>query len=190
MRIKLRLTQKGLLFVAVPIAFELVLLITLAGLLGQAERAAAAAAHVKAIAAQTNTLITMLYDTAGIIVVYPRAPNDDRIYQSLLNNIPREVIKLKKTIGDDPRQQAMLNRLLPDLDHVLNFIAEYKNELDRGDSRSAFARITQWSAEFEGAFRRSIDRLHELARYQNEHLIADPAAEANARAEMKLYVEV
>jgi PAS domain S-box-containing protein len=185
---QLRLTHKGLLLVAIPLAFELIFVASLTWLLERSEEAEQRAAYLKDVTSQTNGVVTLLYESASSLISYHVARKDlalRRHYEELLIDIRNRFARLEKLVGDDPNQQAALKEIEPDLKTTLTFIQSLKDAIDRNDELAAVYSVSSWSDNIRGPFRRLTLHLKELVDYQTDKLKAFPEEEERMRRMIK-----
>lgn len=105
MRLNLKLSQKGLILVLVPIVFELIFVVCLATLLKQAEDGMIKENHSRAVVTMAHDLQKLFYD-AGAALSFYRMTRDDafmRRYQSAINEkIPLHLQKCYALMKDQP----------------------------------------------------------------------------------------
>ncbi len=113
MRLNLKLSHKGLILVAVPLIFEVIFLATLTYLLRQAEIEVQRQVRSKAIISQANTLSKLFYDAGVAMGGYSitKSPLFSDRYDKIVRQIPQDLDELKNLVGENSRQQQILQNL-------------------------------------------------------------------------------
>jgi PAS domain S-box-containing protein len=179
MRLKLRLSHKGIILVAIPLVFELGLLSTMLVLLHRAEEDSRKATHFQSVTAEMNNMLTCFHEAATTFVRYRIDNNDgDRNnFVALIEKLKAHFRSLYQLAGDDKMQVMFLERIEPavyqtidNLGHVTHFQG---NEL-------------LWERSAPAAVKSTLERLNsdleQLIEYQTKVLKANPADEARSRA--------
>lgn len=185
---KLKLSHKGFLLIAMSFAFECVFVVGLFHLLERSEAEAARASHYKAVTAETNTLVTDLYEGLSTLVTYHQTTSSGvaQHYLDVTVEIPRHLAALKQLVADDPYQSRTLVEIEPDLKQVLSFMGDLKTNIEHDDALMAIKKVSQWNAAIRLPFMRLMAHLHDLAAYQNKNLQVDPAEEPRLRQLFKI----
>ena len=188
MRTGLRLSHKGILLIAVPLAFELVFILVLYQLMQKSELEAARASHYKAVTSETNKIVTGIYEGMSTLVTYHLSNTADisKHYTDVIAEIPQRLAVLKELVADDAYQTKTLKELEPDVQVVLRFMTMIKKNMDEGNALMAVVSISRWDNAIRQPFMRLMTRLHELVSYQNTSLNFDPAEEARLRDLFKI----
>src|ERR1700722_10413295 len=132
MRLNLKLSHKGLILVAVPLIFEVIFLATLTYLLRQAEIEVQRQVRSKAIISQANTLSKLFYDAGVAMGGYSitKSPLFSDRYDKIVHQIPQDLEELKTLLGDNPRQQQILQTLKQITENGLAILTEAKSAID------------------------------------------------------------
>lgn len=136
---KLSLGQKGLVLVGLPLLFELVFVGMLAVLLKQSETEAALVARSKDKVA-TAGMVTKLFINAGAsLAAYSiqKNPTLAEQYESSVEQIPVEIVKLKSLCVDNVRQLETLGAIERSTAGGIEIIRTLKRKMD-GSNGSAF----------------------------------------------------
>lgn len=167
---RLRLAHKMLFLVGSLLVVELLFVASLAWIANEAQKEAVRAAHFRSIAERTNSVITDFYEVVSTMVTYhmSRSKEDNEHYQRLVDNLPLKVVELKTLVGDDAYQRKTLEKIMPNLVGVLDFVKNFKDMMDNGEILNAYRSIQRWSDEIRGPFRDLITNLHALAQYQTK----------------------
>ncbi len=196
--IRLRLSHKGFILVAVLLTFELVLLGLLGFLLHRAEVAEVRALRCKTAIAQANSVLTLFYRTAGVLFTYSatvttKYGEGDSTYGADLDAIKDqfgpEFQKLKDAVGNNPEEQRNLDELKPDLDKLMDILSRARTLVKQPYEFGSFKRITD-VAQLVSSGRRLMKRLHALVDYQESALNAEPYSSEQAQAAVKICLAV
>ena len=117
--------------VAVPLAFELFFLAVLIFQLDQAEKDRIAAAHIRAMRAQSDVILADFYDAAASLLPFAGNPNsmEGSRYHDIVSALPIEVDKLVSMAAGDSEKGHVLSArptlmrgvaLLEDLEKMIN----------------------------------------------------------------------
>src|SRR5208283_2575780 len=172
MRPNLKLSHKGLLLVAIPFIFEVAFIIGLYHILERSEIEASRANHYKAVASETNKLVTDLYEGINTLVTYHQKiePGVAKHYTDVVVEIPNRLRALKQLTADDSYQIRTLQGIEPDLAKVLSFMTMLKVHIQNEDPLLAIEKVSQWNLIIRWPFTRLMTRLKELTDYQDKNL--------------------
>ncbi len=130
--ITLTLAQKGLVLIAVPFVFELIFIVLLTALVGQAERESVAAERAKAIISTSNVLTKLMIEAGGALSGY--SLHKEAIYAehyaAAVEQLPEEVNELKKLTLSSPAQEQRLFKIKQIVDKGLELVKRLKASLD------------------------------------------------------------
>ena len=130
-KFKLGISAKGAIMVAVPLAFELFFLSVLIFQLDQAEKDRIAAAHIRAVRAQSDVILADFYDAAASLLPFAGNPNsmEGSRYKEIVATLPVEVDKLVAMASSDEERSHLVSArptlmrgvaLLQDLEKMVN----------------------------------------------------------------------
>lgn len=124
----LKISQKGLLLVALPSILELVFVLTLAGLLGQAEREAALEARSKAVIACANSLTRATVDATTAAGAFKITANQlfAQRAELALESVKVQHDKLKVLLKDNPKRLKDLKSVEKLTEELIKVIAILK----------------------------------------------------------------
>lgn len=131
----LKLSQKGLILVCLPLAFELAFVIVLSFLLHEAEAEAAREAHSRAIVAQVNSVNLLFQGAVSCVAGHYFAAKDENFRQrfgQIYRQLPAELAKLKEMVGDDLGDKEDLRRVLIVGKQAMSILAELNDMLSGG----------------------------------------------------------
>src|SRR5690349_7371495 len=110
---KLSLSRKALFIVIVPLAFQLVFIFLLGGLLRQVELEARSIERSRAIINEANILTKLVYDAGTALVAYNISKN--RIFESSFSHsivqIEEELRLLRSLFNETPEQIQKMERI-------------------------------------------------------------------------------
>lgn len=131
---KLSLSQKALLLVAIPLGAELCFIAVLGVLLKQAETEVANARHAERIAEKGNSVTKLAYDACTNLVAYNLSKSSvfEHSYNRAIARIPEELKILKDLVGDDPEQMARMQRIQIWGDKAVAMFKQAKKKADTG----------------------------------------------------------
>jgi signal transduction histidine kinase len=141
--VNLKLSQKGLILVCVPLAFELIFVAVLTVLLLQAESETKRAKHSQALISQANSVIQTIYQGAVALTGYVMTSGGavfELRYRKVTEEISKELTDFETLRGDNPAEQEHLKRARILGRQSLDLLAELKSYVDDSDTNSlAFA---------------------------------------------------
>lgn len=130
----LKLSQKGVLLVAVPLIVSLAFIGTLALLLNQARDVARKQVHAKAVIEETNTVRGLLDDAAANMGGYVQTRSllwNDR-YEKAVTELKERLPHLKQLLASDPERSSTYVAFEQDLLASLDLLREAKQAAEEG----------------------------------------------------------
>ncbi len=127
--------QKALVLIAVPLAFELALLGTLAWLLYESEVQTKAEERAKNIIAGTTSTIQLLFDVSFTFLAFD-AKNlgfFEKRLDELLDKTPANMEKLKEMVKDDPKHLEIVRRVSIDTQSAFVWIRQAAEKSKAGE---------------------------------------------------------
>ena len=133
--LQLTLQQKALILVAVPLLFEVVLLVTLFWAYKQQEDALAKANHVKKIIAITETLVEDIYDIGYTFIAYNAKQEDvyEKRYYDAISISKKQIDILRQQVQGLPGYRVHLANAENRLNKALNMLSADKLEIESGE---------------------------------------------------------
>ena len=188
MKLNLRLSHKGIILVAVPLIFEVVFLAALTFLLRQAEIEVQRQVRSKAIISQANTLSKLFYDAGVAMGGYSitKSPLFSDRYDKIVHQIPQDLDELKSLVGDNSRQQEILQHLQVITVTGLKILGEAKSAIDDNRVDVAQFRARHMYKEIRSLADRLQDELRGLT--EDERKIESESPEAQNRNRMLVKV--
>ncbi|HEY9785026.1 MAG TPA: PAS domain S-box protein, partial [Candidatus Obscuribacterales bacterium] len=192
MRLNLKLSHKGLILVSVPLVFELIFLLTLTMLLRQAEVEVQRQIRSKAIISQANTLSKLFYDAGVAMGGYSitKSPLFSDRYDKIVRQIPQDLNELKSLVGDNPRQQKILENLAEITVTGLKILGEAKNAIDDNRVDVAQFRARHMYKEIRSLADRLQDELRGLTEDERKIESESPEVQNRNRASVKIFLVV
>lgn len=184
MRIDLKVQQKGLLLVSIPLVFELIFVATLVFLQQQAESAAARLYHSKEIIRRAEVVNRRIYDAGASFSVWgiTRSPAFEKRFMKSIDEVPKEVAALKELVKNNPVQRANVAAFARETEGARVSLLDYKTKMEAGHSElTSFSRIEIAKLLHELVSAGS-KVLNEELSYQKQH----PEDEQNARNLVRL----
>jgi len=184
MQLNLRLSHKGIILVAVPLIFEVVFLAALTFLLRQAEIEVQRQVRSKAIISQANTLSKLFYDAGVAMGGYSitKSPLFSDRYDKIVHQIPQDLEELKSLVGDNSRQQQILQNLQVITVTGLKILGEAKSAIDDNRVDVAQFRARHMYKEIRSLADRLQDELRGLT--EDERKIESESPEVQNRNRM------
>jgi len=110
---ELKLGQKGLLLIAIPLAFEFGIFAKLVSMLGEEANETAKERHSRSIVEESNTLLRNFIDCGLDLMMYKSTKDMKyiRAYEQLIRDIPKQISYLESLLKDSPNQQEALKRI-------------------------------------------------------------------------------
>lgn len=164
MQLKLNLLHKGIILVAVPCVFSFLLLSILAVLLHGTEVEVQRQVRSKEIIAQANSFSKLFYDVGIAMAGYSitKSPLFSDRYDKIVRQIPQDLDNLKDLIGDNPRQQQILDNLRKITYTGLALLGEAKKAIDDNQVDVAQFRARHMYKEIRALADRLQDELRAL----------------------------
>ncbi|HEY9679042.1 MAG TPA: PAS domain S-box protein [Drouetiella sp.] len=192
MRLNLKLSHKGLILVAVPLIFEVIFLATLTYLLRQAEIEVQRQVRSKAIISQANTLSKLFYDAGVAMGGYSitKSPLFSDRYDKIVRQIPQDLDELKNLVGDNQRQQQILQNLQVITVTGLKILGEAKSAIDDNRVDVAQFRARHMYKEIRSLADRLQDELRGLTEDERKIESEGPEAQNRNRQMVKIYLVI
>lgn len=136
----LSLRQQALILVAVPLAFELVLLGSVYQLLQKAEHETYLAEHAKSVIAKTTETEELLFNAGIAFIAYDAVtkPMFAQRLNDVLRKIPKELDELEKLVADNPRYVDIVHFVQRESSEAVARIEIDKREAEAGARLNMF----------------------------------------------------
>lgn len=192
MRLNLKLSHKGLILVSVPLIFELIFLATLTALLRQAEIEVQRQVRSKAIISQANTLSKLFYDAGVAMGGYSitKSPLFSDRYDKIVHQIPQDLEELSTLVGDNARQQQILQNLKKITTDGLAILTEAKAAIEDNRVDVAQFRARHMYKEIRSLADRLQDELRGLTEDERKIESEGPEAQNRSRAMVKMFLVI
>lgn len=185
----LKLTFKGLILVAVPLVFELVLLGTLMWMLTQSEAESRRSEHARAIVWEITSLGSAFYDSAQALFAYRITKSESfaRQYMTRRQDAFEELRALNRLAAQDPRELSAAKRVTITANTILTVMDQTKAAMDKSqivdlgllERRNEFEQLSmQLNQEVASLFKTE----REVARAENQEALE------HSRAMVKLAI--
>ena len=138
--LQLKISQKGLILVLVPLACQLMFFVGLSVLLQQSEVEVQRQIRSKAIISRANSLSKLFYDAGVAMGGYSitKSPLFADRYDKIVRQIPLDLNDLKEEVGGNPKQQLIVSRIETITAKGVKLLAEAKAEIDNPQSNSSY----------------------------------------------------
>ncbi|HEY9788484.1 MAG TPA: ATP-binding protein [Candidatus Obscuribacterales bacterium] len=136
MRLDLKVKQKGLLLVAIPLAFELVFVGTLVYLQQQAETAASRANHSKEVVRRAEVIVADIYQAGGAFALWGMSHSpalENRLLRSI-NKVPSDFDSLKELVRGDEEQMDNVRKWEVEAQKCTESLLDYKRRMEMGEA--------------------------------------------------------
>ncbi len=177
MRFDLKLFQKGLILVLVPIVFELIFVVCLATLLKQAEEGMIKENHSRAVVTTAHDLQKIFYD-AGAQLSFYRMTRDEafmkRYYAAINKKIPEHLKKMQAMMQDEEFERVAYDKISLATQGGVEELERCRNRLEEG-ARQFFIVESRVSLE------KLLHCLDDLIQEEKDVQDKAPAAQSEAR---------
>lgn len=179
---KLKLSQQGLVLIAVPLLFEMVFVATLAVLLKQAEQDVSREAHSRTVVSESNNLMQHFFDAGSAIYAYKltKSPMFATHYDEIAQQIPDEIRSLKRILIDNPHQEEAIQRVEAIGNKGIESLSAAKRIIDGTGTANDISRL-QSAGDVKQIVSQLIDELHKFVDEQKKSEQLDPAQAAHSR---------
>lgn len=179
MAVKLKITQKAIIMVAVPLVLELGFILGLAELLNRAQAAQQQEYMAKQAVADANELLELSFNQGFALFRYSftHASSDANHYNRLANRFEQILYDLELRTLHDDKQFTRVRRLR----HAAAAItAKLEGQMDALAERRALPsmKLTEIRHELEPLSRSLIDTVHEFTEAENLNKRSNPESEA------------
>ncbi|MCA9802909.1 MAG: PAS domain S-box protein [Cyanobacteria bacterium HKST-UBA02] len=189
-RINLKIVHKGAILVLVPLFFELIFLGVLTELLHRAEVEVQRQVRSKAIISQANTLSKLFYDAGVAMGGYSitKSPLFSDRYDKIVRQIPQDLVELKKLVGDNPKQQQILENLQRITVTGLKILGEAKSAIDDNRVDVAQFRARHMYKEIRSLADKLQDELRGLTEDERRIEQESPEKQNRSRTVLKVFL--
>lgn len=133
---KVLVGEQGIILVAIPLVFEVLFLMTLGGLLAEAEAKAEEIEHSRKIMVETDGLIAMAHLCAASLFQYHTTQSlkarDE--YDRTIDEMPVRFARLEELVGNDPVEKKHIDNIRPRLALGIKVMREMRAAADDRES--------------------------------------------------------
>lgn len=170
---RLTLSRRGLILVAIPLLFELLFIGALSYQLKTAQMETAKEAEAKVVVFQTNRLFKHIYDSSMGLFIYitTRADPAAKLYEKKVQAIHTSLDQLQELLKHDPGKLQKLQLVEAKINKLFTATDKVKSAIDEGGLGLSFVRTAANQAEFHGLLRElmtELDAFSEEARKTEE----------------------
>lgn len=178
----LKLSQKGLVIVLVPLAFQLLFMSVLAAALQNAENVILRERHARAVSSESNALFKNIMDTELALYMYGSTNSESALdrFKQLNKQIPEQISTLKTLLRSSPNEKQAYERIVRVGNRTSQLLAQGSEIV--ADS-GAVKRLHENREAMETLLSDLTSDLRAFVRDQEEEQASarDPAAETNSR---------
>lgn len=174
----LSLMQKALVLIAVPLAFELSLLVALSWLLNESDREATAAAHSKEVIAQTNAVIQRYFDISIAFIAYDAHAREfpKKALDNLVADLPEKLKHLRLLIQGNQHHEKILDRVSSEADVAMDWIRTSTIKSEEGEKLNFIEAL-----ENRSRLNHMVAQLDEIIKYEKRLQRKNPHGAAQLR---------
>ncbi len=134
-KVHLTLFQKALILIAVPLAFEFVLLWCVYGLLQRAESETYRAEHAKAVIGKSDEVVRLLFDSGIAFLAYDAStkPVFERTLVRILRRIPSELLALEELVQDNGSYLQVVHQVQTESSEAISALLLSKKDAEAGE---------------------------------------------------------
>ena len=187
----LKLSHKGLILVAVPLALELVFISTLFGLLIEAEVQARSAERSKAIVTGAEELTRMYYNAGTALVLWGVAhdPSGKGRYEQIVTQIPEQFRLMEELVADKPDQMQTLQAIEETGNKGLRLLDHIRETLESGKRKPfVFLQFPTARREMLETVASLSGQLREFVKPEAARQDEKEAAKEQARTNVKMFL--
>lgn len=188
---RLRLREKGLILVMIPVCFQLIFTSTLLNLLSNADKEVRKAAYARDVHSGVNSFINAYQTAAFALVAYSTSKTAamEKRYDNALTQIDAANASLRRLAAESSRKEkslAAVSAINDQLRQTLGLVYDSVVESKNVDSLSKAALLSELSINVQ----RGLDKLRSFAEEEYELNAFDPGAEVRARELVLLWLGV
>lgn len=187
---KLKLRHIGLILVAVPLAFELLVLLLLSGLLGQAEHELVQETHAKSVIFETQRLSRLIYaaGAAEYMSFTSSSPVMHRRCEEFVHAIPEQVRLLRQLVRENRKEELVIDQVEKGTQRVVNILTELGRMSEEDLPKGAFEHVHDLHQEISSAAQDLTQILHELENRESEIVKSIPQSQVDNRQKAQLLI--
>lgn len=184
----LSLSKKALILVAIPLAFEIVFVVSLATLLYSVDRERERENHAREVTGRVNAALTALLDRFSSCVLYhvSDSPSFKKRFETSRVKIQTEIAALDAIVRDHPEEKAAIDRITELLTLAVENLQRAQGQLELG-SKIGAARMWMRADKDINQLLSAID---EIVVYQTKVLAEGKVAQAGYRRAVEIILPV
>jgi PAS domain S-box-containing protein len=187
LKLKLKLSDKGIILVAIPLVFELVFVAALASLHAQAEDEAARALHSGRINNASNKLVRDIFEIASISRGEISKTLASTKYEDAVKTIRADIEELKQVVKDNPSQSAIVARSALAAEKANQVLENLRQTYESGDPFAAIDAFSSARNELRAAMKEMVSpELLSMAQAEKEIEEKSPEIQRKLRDKVKL----
>ena len=155
---KLTLTQKGIILVAIPLLFQFLFVGILALLLAQAEKESSRFFHSVNIGNCSNKLIKDVFEISAISHSELIELISTNAYRDKIGMIRSDLNDLSRAANDNPAQQAVVKQSAQAGEEAFMLIEQLRSAFMSGDALRAIDQLKQLRGELRSCMQRMISQ--------------------------------
>jgi len=184
MQLSLKLKQKGLVLVLVPLLSELVFVTMLVYAQQQAEEAVRREAHSKALVATVEKTHMQTYDAAEAFVNFcvkkNKATEDN--YLQVISTFPQELDAIQPLIpADDVVQQKNFEEFAAQANSAVKFMDQIRGRIDNDETIGGKIEVLRLHKVIQERIRNLLDATNQIIEEENKREKRYPLEQANSR---------
>ncbi|MBY0358362.1 MAG: HAMP domain-containing histidine kinase [Candidatus Obscuribacterales bacterium] len=179
----LKISQKGLILVAVPLLCEILFVSILIFLLNQAEHDAQRANRAKLVILQAQSFSKGFFDAGASLLAYTKtgSPLFAQRFEAICQRLPEELTTLETLTTSNNSQREALTRIRKLSTRCLEIFAEVKQGAELGDFSPAFIETKELTAEIEGLLSQLLSAVHKFSDEERQRQKDAPQDAAHSR---------
>ncbi len=188
MKLKLSLSQKALLLVAIPLSAELVFIAVLGVLLRQVEVEARKTERSRAIIGASSNITKLTFDACTNLVAYnlSKSAMFDSGYERSMKQIPQEIEFLRRVIGDDKEDLKALERMQKIATRAMSILNDSKKSADGERSALSILQGAGMKKEIEETVAELSNAVDAMVQRERRAQDTSPEFEARARGMVEI----
>lgn len=176
----LTLSQKALMLVAIPLAFEFLFVGTLVILLQHAESEARKEAHLKAVTAESYGILNNFINSAMCIYLYKATHMESykKQYEQTVAEMPTKLNTMKVMVEDSPAQEESLDLVLRITNKGTKLMDQAISMVEESDQTGNYLDL---KSEIEATCVNLLTEMRKFVREQQKQDDFDPESQSKSR---------
>ena len=192
-RINLSLLQKGMILISVPLVFELIFVLTLSGMLRQAEAEIQQERTAKKVIDKTNQLARLFYQTSVRMkdLRFANAEEQNKAFDELGDAITANSTELKELTKPLPTSYQLALRIEAGLNGAQKKLSAYRQQLGEGSLLEQEQRFKEVRLEITPLVQEVAKNLQTLIDHEKQIVEKDmPRLQALSRSRVEMLLAV